>query len=133
MVKLRNATARELLNSIIHYHFGQTLNGVSLKEIGRPPSFTSAWFSQTMTLKFSRVIITSLYLGISKEANSSFPVYLVNLRLENIETTKFARPLSNAFWLTTSEHLPGNFHSCYKSTLLTTCKLLETEPISTDR
>ena len=50
--KLRNATAGELLNSIIHYHFGQTLNGESLKKIGRPPSFTSAWFSQTVILKF---------------------------------------------------------------------------------
>ena len=56
VVKLRNATARELLNSIIHYHFGQTLNGESLKEIGRPPSFTSAWFSQTMTLKIQMVV-----------------------------------------------------------------------------
>ena len=54
VVKLRNATARELLNSIIHYHFGQTLNGESLKEIGRPPSFTSAWFSQTMTLNYRK-------------------------------------------------------------------------------
>ena len=68
VVKLRNATARELLNSIIHYHFGQTLNGVSLKEIGRPPSFTSAWFSQTMTLKSSndsfQVKFSSLYWAV---------------------------------------------------------------------
>ena len=52
VVKLRKATTGELLNTIIHYHFGQTLNGKSFKEIGRPPSFTSAWFSLTMTLKF---------------------------------------------------------------------------------
>ena len=55
VVKLRNATAKELLNSIIHYHFGQTFNSESLKEISRPPSFTSALFSQTMPLKTPKI------------------------------------------------------------------------------
>ena len=67
VVKLRNETARELLNTIIHYHFGQTLNGESLKEIGRPPSFTSAWFSQTMTLN-------DIFKPLGIECVSSFSV-----------------------------------------------------------
>ena len=51
VVKLRKETSGESLNTIILNHFGQALNGESLKEIGRPPSFTSAWFSQTTVHK----------------------------------------------------------------------------------
>ena len=81
MVKLRNATARELLNSIIHYHFGQTLNGESLKEIGRPPSFTSAWFSQTMTLNSAGLNVSSVNIAFKIKARCADPVYLTIMKL----------------------------------------------------
>ena len=67
VVKLRKATTGESLNTIIHYHFGQTLNGESLKEIGRPPSFTSARFSQTMTLnKIRRTGCLEITIGLAE-------------------------------------------------------------------
>ena len=53
-VKLRKETSGESLNTIILNHFGQALKCESLKEIGRPPSFTSGWFSQTTVLKLPK-------------------------------------------------------------------------------
>ena len=75
VVKLRKETSGESLNTIILNHFGQALNGESLKEIGRPPSFTSAWFSQTTVLKCITCVILvesqSLHSTVLCKSNAS--------------------------------------------------------------
>ena len=120
VVKLRNATARELLNSIIHYHFGQTLNGESLKEIGRPPSFTSAWFSQTMTLKIQMVVnLAPVSLSNKKVNFYTFP-RLTFLKTKNATENAYKsifEPLDfKFFWGSMPPHTP-----CRRSKLASSC------------